>query len=455
MPRLGLPLLTMAQFFVAMALFTWSQPKRDHFARRYALVIVAYLAVTMLSTWVGFFAAPQLMTVHSLITQVLLFSAVAVAWVFIILFCYDTSPVTAIFVGMGGYITQNLGDSLGGVVAVIRSEAMGLWPESVMETVYSAPTALTPDGLFFSVLSTAIAYVFCWHFFARRFTGEWVARPNDGKIVIMFAATLVFAITFDLTIKSVLGLGMTPLQRCILVSVKVLLCVFLLFVEFQILLTSRLEADMMAARQTMMERERQYRISRENIEAINVKCHDIRHQIRSLMQGRENVDPEVLRDIEHEVRVYDSVIETGNEALDTILTEKGLTCEREGITLSVIADGSALNFMRPAELYALFGNALDNAIEAARGIEDRGKRSISLVVNERADMVSAHLENYYAGDLRMGANGLPMTTKRDASQHGFGMRSMQRIAESHGGTLVASARDGVFYLNVLIPIPEG
>ena len=58
-------------------------------------------------------------------------------------------------------------------------------------------------------------------------------------------------------------------------------------------------------------------------------------------------------------------------------------------SVTVIADGSALNFMRPAELYALFGNALDNAIEAARGIEDRSRRSISLVVNRvRPDMVA-------------------------------------------------------------------
>ena len=32
----------------------------------------------------------------------------------------------------------------------------------------------------------------------------------------------------------------------------------------------------------LAERQRQYRLSKENIDAINIKCHDIRHQIRRL-----------------------------------------------------------------------------------------------------------------------------------------------------------------------------
>ncbi len=69
------------------------------------------------------------------------------------------------------------------------------------------------------------------------------------------------------------------------------------------------------------------------------------------------VDPAALADVAREVDVYDAAVHTGNEALDTILTEKSLVCQREGITLTCVADGSALDFMAPADIYALFGNA--------------------------------------------------------------------------------------------------
>ena len=195
---------------------------------------------------------------------------------------------------------------------------------------------------------------------------------------------------------------------------------------------------------------RQYELSRENIEAINIKCHDIRHQIRQL-EGRA-ADPKVLEDIAQQVDVYDSLIRTGNDALDVILSEKGLVCERERIDLRCIADGSALSFMAPTDIYALFGNALDNAIEASRKIERPDERSVALTVREAAGMASIHVENRFVGEVRTGADGLPQTSKDDALNHGFGTRSMRLIAQRYGGTMVTRAADGVFHLNVSLPL---
>ena len=104
--------------------------------------------------------------------------------------------------------------------------------------------------------------------------------------------------------------------------------------------------------------------------------------------------------------------------------------------------------MAPADIYALFGNALDNAIEAVRGAK---RRSISLVVRRAMGVVSVSVENYYAPDAQPSfEDGLPQTTKADKANHGFGMRSMRAIAERYGGTLVARAEDGVFHLDIML-----
>ena len=195
-------------------------------------------------------------------------------------------------------------------------------------------------------------------------------------------------------------------------------------------------------------------LSRGNIEAINIKCHDIRHQIRRLANEGAVVDGSVLADIEREVNVYDSVVETGNEALDTILTEKSLMCSGEEIVLTVMADGAALGFMAPADIYALFGNALDNAIEAVRQVEDPERRTITLSVRQAGKMVAVNVENYFAAAPRFSADGLPQTSKTDEDNHGFGTRSMRAIAQRYGGSMHAGTQDGVFYLNVLLAMPE-
>lgn len=170
------------------------------------------------------------------------------------------------------------------------------------------------------------------------------------------------------------------------------------------------------------------------------------------------MDAAVLADIAREVSVYDATVRTGNEALDTILTEKRLVCEGEGITLTCMADGHALDFLAPAELYALFGNALDNAIEATRRVPEGG-RSISVNVRQAIGMAVIHVENTCAGTAVF-VDGLPQTTKRaasgarDTANHGIGTRSMRALAERHDGLFSAAQRGNIFCLDITLPLPE-
>ena len=109
--------------------------------------------------------------------------------------------------------------------------------------------------------------------------------------------------------------------------------------------------------------------------------------------------------------------------------------------------------MSDTDLYSLFGNALDNAFEAVRALEDEDERNISLLVKQAAGMVSIHIENYYAGDVRF-ENGIPVTTKEDKRNHGYGIKSMHIITQRYGGSLTMGTEDQTFYLNVLIPVPK-
>lgn len=130
---------------------------------------------------------------------------------------------------------------------------------------------------------------------------------------------------------------------------------------------------------------------------------------------------------------------TGNDALDAILSEKGLACEQSGIAFRCMADGAAVGFMASTDIYSLFGNALDNAIEASRALERCEDRSISLTTRAVAGLLLVHVENRFAGSLSLGSDGLPLSSKGDDMHHGFGMRSMRLTAERYDGTLVTRA----------------
>ena len=109
--------------------------------------------------------------------------------------------------------------------------------------------------------------------------------------------------------------------------------------------------------------------------------------------------------------------------------------------------------MQPSDIFSLFGNAMENAIEALCKIDNEEQRIISLNVKTQLGMIVIHVENYYQGQLDF-ADGLPRTTKGDDYFHGFGVRSIQMVAEKYKGHVAVLTHDGVFNLNITIPIPE-
>ena len=151
---------------------------------------------------------------------------------------------------------------------------------------------------------------------------------------------------------------------------------------------------------------------------------------------------------------YADQAKTGNEVLDTILTEKNVLCRSRGIRLSSMADGRGLDFIKAHHLYSLLGNAIDNAMEAVQNLPEE-EREIILAVKRTGNLVSIHVENRCAGPVAM-RGGLPVTTKGDRDYHGFGMLSMRTVAEQYGGTLTVRVEDGVFLLDaVMADEPEG
>ena len=111
--------------------------------------------------------------------------------------------------------------------------------------------------------------------------------------------------------------------------------------------------------------------------------------------------------------------------------------------------------MSAADIYSLFGNALDNAIEAVEKIDDATERSISVVVRQAAGVASIHVENRFAPDAapKIGRGGALATSKANATDHGFGVRSIRLTVERYGGTLATLVQGDTFHVNAMIPLP--
>ena len=194
-----------------------------------------------------------------------------------------------------------------------------------------------------------------------------------------------------------------------------------------------------------------YRISEESVDLVNRKYHDLKHQIQLLRS--EITSDEKLRyldEMEEEIHSYEAQNKTGNKTLDTLLTAKSLKCQDLGISLTCVADGAELDFMKPTDLSVLFGNALDNAIESVEKISDADKRLIHLTISREKSFLRIRVENCYEGEINF-VGGLPSTAK-DARYHGYGMKSIRSIVEKYNGSMTVKAQDGWFELRILFPV---
>ena len=151
------------------------------------------------------------------------------------------------------------------------------------------------------------------------------------------------------------------------------------------------------------------------------------------------------------VSAYGSYLHTGSEVLDVLLTEKQMLCEKNGIRITTMVDGADLNFAETLDLYTLFSNAITNAIRAVSRLPEGRERFITLSVSRTGNMVLIHMENPCEDNLTF-RDGLPMTA-RDERYHGFGMKSMERVAEKYGGSLAAAKEGNMFSLDILLLDP--
>ena len=310
----------------------------------------------------------------------------------------------------------------------------------------------TKELLLFSVLEFfifAIVYLIIYYVFGRRNhrlpEGDEIRNSIIGLSAIAFLLVIFLSGVRDHFAYESLVLAV--ISRIF----SVFCCLFIFVLRYYIIERQEQETEKRLLRQMSEMQMRQFKLSQETIELINLKCHDMRHQIQ-LWENRGGADKRELEEIKNLISIYDTSVKTGNDVLDTILTEKSIFCEHNGIRLTCIMDGSCLSFMKESDICTLFGNALENAIEAVEKIENLEERIISMHLKVKKDMMIFTCENYYNGQLEL-KNGILKTSKNDEDYHGFGLRSIRRVATSYGGEATVDL-DELFRLSVIIPLAK-
>ena len=244
--------------------------------------------------------------------------------------------------------------------------------------------------------------------------------PEKGKYHIgprQMTSAVLFLAVFEMLdqMMRIVHFGRYNLMYYVVLLVVQLYCVSLLFIQSELFKKSALEKELFTMNMLMKQQEEQYEITRDNIDMINQKCHDLKHQVRALRGLADDESKErYLKELEQSVEIYGAIVKTGNDVLDTILTEKSLSCQAKGIKINCIADGSKLEFVDPVDLYGILGNAVDNAMEAVEKISDARMRLIDIAIFTRDRFLVINITNPTVLALSMNPQVLTRMTSASA-----------------------------------------
>lgn len=406
------------EVLIAELIFLYSAPKREKFLLRYILSAVLCLMVAY------FFPVPkEIMSnpFYQLIRFLFLFSlTIAVTQ-----FSFRVSPSPLFAACVAGYASQHIAYHITNLLS---------------HTEFLVDIAKRMRVL--ELIAFPIVYLLLFLTFGLFVARNECHKKSDIRFNILSVIIVCICVVLSRFARYLDEFG------DISVSIYTITCCLLaLTVQFVLYKMVDLRHEIDTIRLLWQEERKQYEISKKTIDLINIKTHDLKHKLSSLKGQLPQDELDSLRDT---IRIYDSNIKTGNEALDVLLTENSLHCNQEGILLTYMGNGADLGFMNMMDVYSLFGNAVSNAVEAVRKISDPEKRVIDIVSERKGDIINIHITNYFSGDLHF-EDGLPLTNKHiEEGYHGFGMKSMRLIAEKYGGKITAKADGEVFVLNIYL-----
>ncbi len=354
--------------------------------------------------------------------------------IYAVRFSFTGTTWEVLFYCSGAYALQHIVSNMFSLIRIIP--AAGVWFDG-----HAALYALIEACMCLPVY-IAVYFIFIHH---RAAAEE--GRMIRGKVLLFLSVVFICIGISRLTTDNIGRDWISHLAESVSAIVS---CIFILVEVFGMTDRDKAESEVRILKELMRREREQYRMTKENIDIINIKCHDLKHQIRAL---GSNASAAYVKKVEDAVMFYDSVVKTGNDVLDVILTEYSLQCESNRITFTCMARGKDLAFIDDMDIYSLFGNALSNAFEGARSVADEDRRCIFVNVHTENGVLSVHVENFFNGQISE-KDGFPITSKGDNNYHGFGIKSMDYIARKYGGHMTISAENGIFSLDLVFPLPH-
>ncbi len=310
---------------------------------------------------------------------------------------------------------------------------------------FNVETVTTFISTLIHTISLAVAPVIwfsIWQIFKRR-NIKSIALLNtkmwlmiDGVCLSVFIAVLV-------TLNFMPENSWMGYPICLSGIITIFACLYLtLYIANSVLTAYQL--------QTMKKKHKYYEEKIQEEERVRSIYHDMKNHLLVLEnQSGTDCAKEIAQKLRMEISAYEDYVHTGSDILDVIIKEKSHIAREKDIDFSAAVDFSEVEFISPLDISTIFGNSIDNALEAAEKLP-KEYRAVMIKAGIVHSFVMIVIENTCLD----APKGKSKTTKEDKFLHGFGVGNMKKTVEKYDGECTSSCTDRKYTLKILIPISD-
>ena len=206
----------------------------------------------------------------------------------------------------------------------------------------------------------------------------------------------------------------------------------------------------------MKEKEKYSKESMEIIKRSNEELREFKHDLKNyllpLQEAMETMPQsemvKVWEKINQKIEDVQTLIQTGNSYVDSMINTKITLARSEKVDVKCTIL-SKMEGIDDLEFCTVFGNLMDNAIEAERKVT--GKKEIIIFVEEKMGYLRLEIQNKIEKSV-LNENSSLNTTKKDTSSHGIGHKSVKRTMQKVGGALKYYETGDLFCAEAVFPI---
>lgn len=288
-------------------------------------------------------------------------------------------------------------------------------------------------------------------FLLKRRGGVFLNNIHEYKNILCILSLIVVVILrkYQITTYAMVS-GRIPYDGVdngvsLMVLLVIVFCIAALYVKGMIL---KEQNQLLLSRDELMRQN--YEELRLSVESQRQMVHDLKHHFLILQEyeasGKYEKLHEYLIKMNQSMAALDEKIWTGHRVLDFILNQKKKQAEESGVAFQVCV-AALLNVpLSDGDISVLFGNLLDNAIEACERMQG-GKRWILFRLRKQYQSVFVEISNSIEEKPKI-RNGVLLTSKKDKRLHGYGLKSVNNIVERYNGVFSYSIKEQVFKVNL-------